>query len=49
LLVHDAAYCSFITGSTASSAKRQYISYSDSEGDFEVFRQAGATRCTDGG
>jgi len=36
-----------ITGSIARSAKRQYLSYS--EGDFELFRPAGATRCTDGG
>jgi len=36
----------FITGSIASSAKRQYLSYS--EADFEVFRPAGTTRCTDG-
>jgi len=37
------------TGSIARSAKRRYISLSYSEGDFEVFRPAGATRCTDGG
>ena len=36
-----------ITGSIARRTKRRYISYSDS--DFEVFRPAGATRCTDGG
>ena len=36
-----------ITGSIARSAKRRYLSYS--EGDFLVFRPAGATRCTDGG
>ena len=36
-----------INGSIALSAKRLYIIYS--EGDFEVFRPAGATRCTDGG
>jgi len=37
----------FFTGSIAHSAKRRYLSYS--EADFEVFRPAGATRCTDGG
>ena len=36
-----------ITGSIARSAKRRYLSYS--EADFEVFRPAGATRCTNGG
>jgi len=36
-----------ITGSIASRAKCQYISYS--EADFDVIRPAGATRCTDGG
>ena len=36
-----------ITGSIARSAKRRYLIYS--EDDFEVFRPAGATRCTDGG
>jgi len=35
-----------ITGSIASSASRRYLIYS--EVDFEVFRPAGATRCTDG-
>ena len=35
-----------ITGSIARSAARRYFSYS--EADFEVFRPAGATRCTDG-
>ena len=35
-----------ITGSTARSARRRYLIYS--EADFEVFRPAGATRCTDG-
>jgi len=37
---------SFFTGSTARSASRRYLIYS--EADFEVFRHAGATRCTDG-
>jgi len=37
--------CIFI-GSIARSAKHRYLSYS--EADFEVFRLAGATRCTDG-
>jgi len=37
---------SIITGSIASSASRRYLVYS--EADFEVFRPAGATRCTDG-
>jgi len=36
-----------ITGSIARSATRRYLSYS--EADFEVFRPAGATRCTDRG
>ena len=35
------------TGSIASSAKRRYLIYSET--DFEVLRPAGATRCTDGG
>ena len=35
------------TSSIARSAKRRYLSYS--EADFEVFRPAGVTRCTDGG
>ena len=35
-----------ITGSIARSATRLYLIYS--EADFEVFRPAGATRCTDG-
>jgi len=34
-----------ITGSIERTAKRPYISYS--EGDFEVFRPAGETRCSD--
>ena len=33
--------------SIACSATRRYLSYS--EADFEVFRPAGVTRCTDGG
>jgi len=36
-----------ITGSIARSATRRYLIYS--EADFEVFRPAGATRCTDWG
>jgi len=35
------------TGSIARSANCRYLIYS--EADFEVFRHAGATRCTDGG
>jgi len=35
-----------VTGSIARSAKRRYLS--NSEADFEVFRPAGATRCTNG-
>ena len=35
------------TGSIARTASRQYLVYS--EADFEVFRPAGATRCTDWG
>ena len=38
---------SVFTGSIARSATRQYLIYS--EADFEVFRPAGATRCTDVG
>jgi len=34
-----------VTGSIARSATSRYLSYS--EADFEVFRPAGATRCTD--
>ena len=36
-----------ITGSIARSARRRYLIYS--EADFEVFRPARATRCTNGG
>jgi len=36
----------FVTGSIAHSAGRRYFVYS--EADFEVFRPAGATCCTDG-
>jgi len=36
-----------VTGSIARSTTRRYLIYS--EADFEVFRLAGATRCTDGG
>jgi len=36
-----------VTGSIARSASRRYLIYS--EADFEIFRPAGATRCTDGG
>jgi len=39
--------CQLITGSIARSASRRYLVYAES--DFEVFRPAGATRCTDGG
>jgi len=42
-----AAAVTIFTGSIARSAKRRYISYS--EGDFEVFRPAGAPCCTVGG
>jgi len=41
------AFVSVITGSIARSAKRGYFIYT--EADFEVFRPAGATRCTEGG
>jgi len=37
------------TVSIARSAKRRYLSYSESEANFEVFRPAEATLCTDGG
>jgi len=36
-----------VTGSNARIAKRRYLS--NLQTDFEVFRPAGATRCTDGG
>jgi len=36
-----------VTGSIAGNATRRYLSYSDA--DFQVFRHAGATRCTSGG
>jgi len=36
----------FFTGSIARSAKRRYLSYSET--DFEVFRPAEATRFTNG-
>jgi len=39
-------YDCLVTGSIARSATRWYLSYS--EADFEVFRPAWATRCTDG-
>jgi len=39
--------CLFVTGGIARSASRRYLIYS--QADFEVFRPAGATRCTDGG
>jgi len=38
---------SIVTGSIARSAGRRYLS--NSEVDFEVFRPAGATRCSDEG
>jgi len=40
------ASVNIVTGSIARSAKRRYLS--NTEADFEVFRPAGATRCTDG-
>ena len=36
-----------VTGSISCGARRRYLSYS--EADFEVYRPARATRCTDGG
>jgi len=36
----------FLTSSIARTQNAGYLSYS--EADFEVFRPAGATRCTDG-
>jgi len=45
--IRDGRKISVITGSIARSAKHWYISYS--KGDFEVYRPAGATRCTDAG
>ena len=41
------AQSSIFTGSIARSASRRYLI--NSEADFEFFRPAGATRCTDGG
>jgi len=38
---------SILTGSIARSVTRRYLNYS--EVDFDVFRPAGATSCTDGG
>jgi len=38
---------SFFTGSIVRSASRRYLNYS--EADFEDFRLAGATCCTDAG
>jgi len=38
--------CVCFTGSIARSASRRYLIYS--EADYEVFRTAGPTRCTDG-
>jgi len=38
---------SILTGSIARSATRRYLIYS--EADFEVFRPAGATHCTNWG
>jgi len=38
---------SVIIGSIARSTRRRYLIYS--EADYEVFRPAGVTRCTDGG
>ena len=36
-----------VTGSIVQSAKCRYLS--NAEADFEIFRPAGATLCTDGG
>jgi len=38
-------YRPFVTGSIARSATRRYLSYSET--NFDVFRPARATRCTD--
>ena len=47
LLVQSVISCDdFYRGSIGRSAKRPCISYS--QGDVEVSRPAGATRCTDG-
>jgi len=40
------ASVNIVTGSIARSAKRRYLS--NTEADFDVFRPAGTTRCTDG-
>jgi len=42
----DGAQMAIFSGNIIRSATRQYLSYS--EADFEVFRPAGAKRCTDG-
>jgi len=47
LRISNSRNLQFFTGSIACSASRWYLVYS--EADFEVFRPAGATRCTDGG
>jgi len=43
----DGAQTAIFTGSIARSATCRYLIYS--KADFDVFRPAGATRCTDGG
>ena len=40
-------YCAFLTAALRAAQICRYLVYS--EADFEVFRPAGATRCTDGG
>ena len=46
LSTHQSSGPDAISGSIARSASRRYLVYS--EADFEVFRPAEATRCTDG-
>jgi len=45
--IFDVTVLLLVTGSIVQSARRQYLIYS--EVDFEVFRPAWVTRCTDGG
>jgi len=47
LIIADAALISIYNGSIARSSRRRYLIYSET--DFEVFRPAKVTRCTDGG
>jgi len=46
-IIFSSCHLLFFTGSIAQSATRWYLIYS--EADYEVFRPAGVTRCTDWG